>query len=89
MTPQLDCLGKHRQNLADENARASQPVHVCEIRPRTVPSAVVTAKVSNAIGAKFRSRSDRVAIQVFDDAANVIKAHEHKVDFKELINWSF
>jgi len=49
-----------------------------------------TAKVSNEIGrAKFRSRSDHVAIQVFDDAANVIEAHEHKVDFKERINWSF
>jgi hypothetical protein len=45
--------------------------------------------VSNAIGrAKFRSRLDHVAIRVFDDTANVIEAHEHKVDFKERINWS-
>jgi hypothetical protein len=38
---------------------------------------------SNAIGhAEHRSRSHRAVIRVYDDAANVIQAHEHKGDFK-------
>jgi len=40
--------------------------------------------ISNAIGyAKFRSRSHRAVIRVYDDAGNVIETHEHKGDFKE------
>ena len=40
--------------------------------------------VSNAIGyAKFRSRSRRTVIRVFDEAGNVIETHEHAGDFKE------
>jgi hypothetical protein len=39
--------------------------------------------VSNAIDyAKFRSRSHRAVIRVYDDG-NVIKTHEHAGDFKE------
>ena len=38
---------------------------------------------SNAIGyAKFRSRSHRAVIRVYDEAGNVIETHEHKGDFK-------
>jgi hypothetical protein len=38
--------------------------------------------VSNAIGyAKFRSRSDRVVIRLYDEAGNVIETHAG--DFKE------
>jgi hypothetical protein len=33
---------------------------------------------------KFRSRSHNAVIRVFDDAGNVIEAHEHAGDFKEL-----
>jgi hypothetical protein len=33
--------------------------------------------------AKFRSRSHDAVIHVFDDAGNVIEAHEHKGDFKQ------
>jgi hypothetical protein len=40
--------------------------------------------ISNAIDyAKFRSRSHRVVIRVYDAAGNVIETHEHKGDFKE------
>jgi hypothetical protein len=40
--------------------------------------------VSNAIGyAKFRSRSHDAVIRVYDEADNVIQAHDHKGDFKE------
>jgi hypothetical protein len=40
--------------------------------------------VSKAIGyAKFRSRSHRAVIRVYDEAANVIETHEHAGDFKE------
>jgi hypothetical protein len=40
--------------------------------------------VSKAIGyAKFRSRSHRAVIRVYDDAGNVIETHEHAGDFKE------
>jgi hypothetical protein len=40
--------------------------------------------ISNAINyAKFRSRSHRVVIRVFDEAGNVIETHEHKGEFKE------
>jgi hypothetical protein len=38
----------------------------------------------NAIDyAKFRSRSQKAVIRVFDEAGNVIETHEHKGDFKE------
>jgi hypothetical protein len=41
-------------------------------------------EVSDAIGyAKFRSRSHRAAIRVYDEAGNVIGTHEHKGQFKE------
>jgi hypothetical protein len=36
--------------------------------------------ISNA---KFRSRSHRAVIRVYDTAGNVIETHEHKGDFKE------
>ena len=38
----------------------------------------------NAIGyEKFRSRSDRAVIRVYDATGNVIETHEHAGDFKE------
>ena len=40
--------------------------------------------ISNAIGfAKFFSRSHHAVIRVYDEAGNVIEAHEHKGEFKE------
>jgi hypothetical protein len=39
--------------------------------------------IANAIGyAKFRSRSHDAVIRVYDDAGNVIEAHEQAGDFK-------
>jgi hypothetical protein len=38
----------------------------------------------NAIGyLKFRSRSHKAVIRVYDDAGNVIQTHDHAGDFKE------
>ena len=43
-----------------------------------------TNAVANAIGYAMRSsRSHHAVIRVYDDAGNVIEAHEHKGDFKE------
>jgi hypothetical protein len=40
--------------------------------------------ISNAVDyAKFRSRSHRAVVRVYDEACNVIVAHEHAGDFKE------
>jgi hypothetical protein len=40
--------------------------------------------VANAVEcAKFRSRSHRAVIRVYDDAGNVIETHGHASDFKE------
>jgi hypothetical protein len=40
--------------------------------------------VSNAIGyAKFRSRSHKAVIRVYDATGNLIETHEHTGDFKE------
>jgi hypothetical protein len=40
--------------------------------------------ISNAISfAKFNSRSHDAVIRVYDEAGNVIEAHEHKGDFRE------
>ena len=40
--------------------------------------------VANAINyAKFRSRSHRAVIRVYDEAGNVIETHEHAGNFKE------
>ena len=40
--------------------------------------------VSNAVDyAKFRSRSHRAVIRVYDAAGNVIETHDHKGEFKE------
>jgi len=40
--------------------------------------------VNNAIGfAKFRSRSHRAVIRVYDEAGKLIETHEHTGDFKE------
>ena len=43
------------------------------------PNAIINA-VSYA---KFRSRSHRAVIPVYDEVGNVIETHEHKPDFKE------
>jgi hypothetical protein len=41
--------------------------------------------VSNAFGyAKFYSRSRDAVIRVYNEAGDVIEAHEHKGDFREL-----
>jgi hypothetical protein len=41
-------------------------------------------QVSNAIRyAKFRSRSHKAVIRVYDEAGNVTETHEHAGDFKE------
>ena len=41
-------------------------------------------EIPHAIGyAKFRSRSHRAVIRVYDVAGKVIETHEHKGDFKE------
>jgi hypothetical protein len=40
--------------------------------------------IANAIGyAKHRSRSHDAVIRVYDDAGNVVEAHEHTGEFKE------
>jgi hypothetical protein len=74
-------------------------MHVYEVRPRKdrrgvdlISDALPFGRlwyagpdaIINAIGyAKFRSRSHRAVIRVYDDAGNVIETHEHKGDFKE------
>jgi hypothetical protein len=70
-------------------------VHVYEIRPRAdhrgvdlicdaLPFSPVWYAGPNAISyAKHRSRSHRAVIRVYDEAGNVIEAHEHAGNFKE------
>ena len=73
-----------------------QPAHVYEIRPQKdhrgfdlISDALPFGRlwyteVSDAIGyAEFYSRSHHAVIRVYDEAGNVIEAHEHKGDFKE------
>ena len=75
------------------------PMHVYEVRPRKdkrgvdlISDALPFGRLwygdpnaaSNAVDyAKFRSRSHRAVIRVFDEAGNVIVTHEHNGDFKE------
>jgi len=45
---------------------------------------IASCSATNAIGyAKFRDRSCRAVIRVYDEMANVIETHEHAGDFKE------
>jgi hypothetical protein len=40
--------------------------------------------VSNAVDyAKFRTRSQRTVIRVYDEKGNVVKTHEHAGEFRE------
>jgi hypothetical protein len=73
--------------------------HVYEIRPRAdthrvdlisdaLPYRPIWYRGPNAIrnaidSAKFRSRSHRAVIRVYDAAGNVIETHQHAGDFKE------
>jgi hypothetical protein len=70
--------------------------HVYEIRPRRDHRGVDLisdalpfgrlwyTKPNDAIGyAKFRSRSHRAVIRVYDEAGNVIETHEQAGGFKE------
>ena len=75
------------------------PVHLYDVRPRKdrrrfdLMSDVLPFgrlwyggpnAVSNAIGyAEHFSRSHNAVIDVYDDAGNVIKTHEHAGEFKE------
>ncbi len=72
---------------------------ICEVRPRKdhrgvdlISDALPFGRlwygepnaISNAINyAKFRSRSHRDVIRIYDGARNVIETHEHAGDFKE------
>ena len=74
-------------------------MHVYEVRPRKdkrgvdlISEALPFGRlwysepnaVANAIGyAEHRSRSHDAVIRVYDEAGNVIQAHEHKGDFRE------
>jgi hypothetical protein len=76
-----------------------QPTHVYEVRPRKdhrgvdlISDALPFGRlrygepdaINYAIGyAKFRSRSHDAVIRVYDEAGNVIEAHEHAGGFKE------
>jgi hypothetical protein len=80
----------------------TKPVHLYEVRPRKdnrgvnlISDALPFGRlwydgpnaISNAIGyAKFRSRSHYAVIRVYDDAGNVIEAHEHKGEFKRAVS---
>jgi hypothetical protein len=73
--------------------------HLCEVRPPKdkrgidlISDALPFGRLSygkpnavaNAIGyAEHGSRSHHAVIRVYDEAGNVIEAHEHKGDFKE------
>jgi hypothetical protein len=77
----------------------SNEMHVYEVRPRKdkrgvdlISDALPFGRLrygqpnaaTNAVDyAKFRSRSRRAVIRVYDQAGNVIETHEHKGDFKE------
>jgi hypothetical protein len=74
-------------------------MHVYEVRPRSdkrgvdpmsdaLPFGGLWYAGPNAISnaaryAKFRSRSHDAVIRVYDEAGNIIEAHEHIGDFKE------
>jgi hypothetical protein len=70
-------------------------MHTYEVRPRkdhrgvdlisdALPFSRLWYGEPNAINnAKFRSRSRRAEIRVYDDAGNVIETHEHAGEFKE------
>jgi hypothetical protein len=70
-------------------------MHEYEVRPRkdkrgvdlvsdALPFGRLWYGEPNAISyAKFRSRSRRAVIRVYDEAGNVIETHEHVDDFKE------
>jgi hypothetical protein len=69
-------------NAAGSPERGFDSIGMC------CPSIRLSYGESNAIGngidyAKFRCRSHRAVIRVYDDAGNVIETHEHKGDFKE------
>ena len=73
--------------------------HVYEIRPRAdkhrvdlisdaLPYRPIWYRGPNAIRnaidyAKFRSRSHRAVIRVYDESGNVMETHKHAGDFKE------
>ena len=74
-------------------------MHVYEVRPRSdkrgvdlISDALPFGRlwygepnaISNAIGcARFRGRSHRAVIRVYDEAGNVIETHEQAGEFKE------
>jgi hypothetical protein len=77
----------------------TSPQHAYEVRPRKdhrgvdlISDALPFGRlwysepnaISNAIGyAKFRIRSHRAVIRVYDDAGNLIETHEHAGGVKE------
>ena len=74
-------------------------MHVYEVRPRKDHRGVdlisdalpfgrlwyggPNAAINAVDFAKFRSRSYRAVIRVYDDAGNLIETHEHAGDFRE------
>jgi hypothetical protein len=90
---------RQRWAKSARDKHSTTPTHVYEIRPRAdkhrvdlisdaLPYRPIWYRGPNAIrnaidSAKFRSRSHRALIRVYDEVGNVIETHEHAGDFKE------
>jgi len=92
-------LVQQRWSELNRRKHSRRSINIYEIRPRadkhgfdlsgdTLPYSPLWYGEPNAAGnaigyAKHRSRSHHTVTRVYDDAGNVIEAHEHKGKFKE------
>jgi hypothetical protein len=92
-------LVQQRWAESDRHKHSTTSTHIYEIRPLADKRGVDLIgdalsysplwyrgpnAIRDAIGyAKFRSRSHRAVIRVYDEAGNVIETHEHAGEFKE------
>ena len=91
---------QQRWAKSELDKHSTTSTHVYEIRPRAdkhrvdlisdaLPYRPIWYRGPNAIrnaidSAKFRSRSHRVVIRVYDESGNVMETHEHTGAFKGL-----
>ena len=82
----IQLIFQERGARADENdARALFLSNTAEERVELLSSSAIASSSTTSAGtfAKFRSRSHRAVVRVYDEAGNVIETHEHAGDFRE------
>ena len=80
-------LGVHMKQIGLAQAKkVSEIKHVYEVRPRKDHRGFDLISDAMPFGRLWCTKPDQAVIRVYDAAGTVIETHEHKGDFKRMVN---